>query len=109
MRKREVLQIVGKTPEGRTVVQGAYKLFETYGLPLDVILICLWERNAVPDWADLMRAMRSAGRPLDRVVETVNAAISDAGYPNEFRDGLLYWIAAAAPVLEREASERAQA
>lgn len=97
-----IVKTVGRTPEGRTVVAGTYQLFETHGVPLDTVLAGLWARDALPDWADLMRSMCAAGRPMERTVEAVCAAVSDAGYPPEFRDAVIRWIKLVAPKLELE-------
>ena len=102
------MKIVGRTPQGRSVVAGTYQVVETHGVPLDTVLAGLWARNALPDWTDLMRAMCAAGRPMERTVEAVCAAVSDVGYPPEFRDAVVHWVKLVAPKLElkRAVAER---
>lgn len=79
----------GVTPEGRKVYGGVYAFYETEGVPLDVILSCLWDRASLPDWVALALDMTRAGRPLDRTFESIRSAVHDACYPLDFRDGII--------------------
>lgn len=75
----------GTTSDGRTVVQGVYRLYETEGLPLDVILDALIAHNSIPDWTAFVREAELAGMKLDRILAKLDAAISDT-YGSEMRD-----------------------
>jgi hypothetical protein len=83
------LHITGKTPEGKLVLGGVFSFYETHGLPLDIILSQLWEKNALPDWIALVADMIKAGRPLDRTMEAIEAAVYDACYPMDVRDQII--------------------
>jgi len=88
-KKHQHLYQTGVTPEGLKVMGGVFQFYETEGLPLDDILASLWEHNALPDWVALVQDMTRAGRPLDRTFETIRAAVHDACYPFDFRDGIV--------------------
>ena len=79
----------GRTPEGRLIVRNVFGFYETHGLPLDDIFAGLWRHNALPDWIDLYDAMIRAGRPAERTLQALIAAVNDACYPLEFRDGIV--------------------
>jgi len=55
------IKVVGKTPENRLVVSGVFKLFETTGLPLEIIVDELWEKGYVPSWEDFYKEAEAAG------------------------------------------------
>ena len=84
--QRNLLVQVGVDPNGIAVYAGVFAFYETHGLPLDLILAQLWDRGMVPDWQDLLVSMVRAGRPKDRAVEAILAAIHDACYPMHVRD-----------------------
>lgn len=85
---------VGKTPEGRIVVSGVFGMVETHGIPLELVLARSWEEGMIPDWVELIDSMVRAGKPMDRAVEAVRVAVSDAGYPPDFRDNVIAGIEA---------------
>ena len=88
-RKKHVhLHQTGVTPEGRKVFGGVYSFYESEGLPLDELFAQLWDRDMLPDWVALVQDMTRAGRPLDRTFESIRAAVNDACYPTNFRDGI---------------------
>ncbi len=64
---------------------GVYAFFETHGFPLETLLADMWEREALPDWVDLIRSMVKGGRRVDRAFVAVRTAIDDACYPPDVR------------------------
>lgn len=72
------MNIVGRTVDGKTVVSGVYRFFETHGLPLDVVLSTLREKHHVPCWMSLYRECASAGMGHERILDKLEAAISDS-------------------------------
>lgn len=80
-RRKYQLTQTGVTPEGFRVMGGVYAVYETQGMPLDAIFHLMWERQAYPDWVDLIKAMVKAGRPVDRAFVAVRSAVNDACYP----------------------------
>lgn len=83
-----MLRIVGKTEDGKLVMAGLYRVYETHGLPFVVIFGALERLNAVPDWCALIREAMAAGVKLDRVVGKFADAISDVWGP-EFQGHVL--------------------
>lgn len=80
-----MFQIVGRTTDGRNVVTGVYRFFETHGLPLDVVLEILYKRDCIPDWAAFRREALLAGMKHSRIVARLHECISDV-YGVEMRD-----------------------
>ena len=72
------METVGKTSDGKTVVAGVFKFYETHGLPLDSIFDCLISKNCIPDWLCFYVEAVSAGMKHDRIIEKLSAAISDS-------------------------------
>ena len=74
----EILKQVGKTEDGKfSIVKGVYTLFETTGLPLDVMLENLKNKNIIPDWIEFYREARLAGISHDRVISRLEEALID--------------------------------
>jgi hypothetical protein len=47
---RSKFSIMGETPEGDKVVSGVFDLFDSHGLPLDVVLDLCNQRGWIPCW-----------------------------------------------------------
>lgn len=73
-----MIRVVGETTDGKPVVDGVYRFYETHGVPLDVVLEGLKLRGMVPCWVSLYREARAAGMKHDRIVSKVEAAIADS-------------------------------
>jgi hypothetical protein len=83
------LPVIGQTHEGRLlVVNGVYALYETHGLPFDVIFGALKDRGLIPSWLHVYRDARKAGIAHDRLLGQLDPAIVDS-YGTTFRDGIL--------------------
>jgi hypothetical protein len=78
----------GTTQDGRTVVRGVYRLYETEGLPLDVILDSLMAHDSIPDWTAFVVEAELAGMKRDRILSKLDAAIVDT-YGSTMRDMVL--------------------
>jgi hypothetical protein len=75
----------GITTEGKRVVSGLYKLYETIGLPLDIILSVFHQKDWIPDWINFYCAALSAGMRHTRIISKLQEAISDV-YGSEWSD-----------------------
>lgn len=73
----KLLRIVG-TADGRHVVGGVFRFFETHGLPLDILVEALWRRKLVIDWLDFWDSARAAGVKPSRLVAMIEAAVADS-------------------------------
>lgn len=89
MSQKRLLKIVGRDSTGLDIYHGVYAFYETHGLPLSDMLFHMFERNGIPDFMQLLSDMEKAGRPRERCFETLVAAVNDACYPQEFRDGVV--------------------
>jgi hypothetical protein len=73
-----LIQVIGKTVDDRTVVQGVYRFYETTGVPLDVILDQLRERGVVPDWPQFVIEAVEAGMSVPRAISLLEPALADS-------------------------------
>lgn len=85
MAHKRSLVLKGKTPNGTKVVGGIYAVYETHGIPLDVLLTNLASQKAIPCWVSLYLDMTKAGIKPGRAVSMLSSAVNDA-YPHELRD-----------------------
>lgn len=61
-RKKSTLTIVGKTVDGKFVVQGLFPLMSSIlGLPLDILLEDLKNNNMVVDWIEFYESSKKHG------------------------------------------------
>lgn len=80
-----MFKVNGKTTDGTLVVAGVFRCYETTGLPIDVILECLRQKNMVPDWLTFYVEALRAGMKHERIVSKLDSAISDI-YGKNFKD-----------------------
>lgn len=78
----------GITPEGKPVLAGVYRFYETHGLPLDIILMCFHDKGWVPDWIDFYQDAREAGMQHKRILSKLAPAIADS-YGKEWKEGVI--------------------
>jgi hypothetical protein len=79
------IHVVGETTDGKTLVDGIWEMYETYGLPLDIIFDVLIQKQSVPDWIVLYKQMLKSGMQHSRIISKLDEAIADS-YGKEFRD-----------------------
>jgi len=72
------LHQTGITTEDKKVVAGIYSFYETYGLPLNIVLMCFQTKDWVPDWIDLYLSATKAGMKHTRILSMLEEAISDS-------------------------------
>lgn len=75
--KPPLITVVGKTQDGKLVVDGIWKSFETHGLPFDVLFEVCLRKGWLPDWTILRDQMVKSGIDKGRVLVKLNEAISD--------------------------------
>lgn len=78
-----MIKIVGRTTDGKDVVAGVYRFFETVGLPLDIVFDELRNRNAIPSWLHFYSEAQAAGLSHDRIISKLEEAVLDC-YGAEF-------------------------
>ncbi len=72
------IEVIGETTDGKGVVDGVWKTFETYGLPLDIIFDVCLQKGCIPDWILLYKQMRISGMEHGRILSKLEEAINDS-------------------------------
>ena len=80
-----LIRQVAITTDGKLVLAGLFRVYETEGLALDIILSACQQNNAVPSWIDLYIEMISAGMKHTRILSKLEEAICDS-YGKEWSD-----------------------
>lgn len=76
---------VGLTTDNKIVVDGIWDMYETHGLPMDIILDLCLRKNWVPDWIALHKSMIASGMEHSRILSKLEEAINDS-FGKEFCD-----------------------
>ena len=71
------MDIVGKTKDGKLVVSGIFKMFDTIGLPLDVIFDQCLDRNIIPSWIHFYDEASAYGWKDKTIFNRLETNISD--------------------------------
>lgn len=87
-----MIQVVGRTTDGKDVVAGVFRFYETEGLPLDILFESLLLKDCIPDWTSFYREALSAGMSPERIFAKLEPALLDV-YGAEFRDVVLKKLA----------------
>jgi hypothetical protein len=85
---KDYLTQSGVTLDSKPIISGIYQTFETHGIPLEIILSILKDKDAIPNWIDLYKDCRLAGIKHDRVLSRLEEAINDS-YGKEFSEHIL--------------------
>lgn len=72
-----MLECVGKTTDGKELLAGVYRFYETTGLPLDVIFDLLRRKNSIVSWIHFYKEAHSAGMKHDRILSKLDESICD--------------------------------
>lgn len=76
-----MIEISGASSDGRPVVRGVYRMHETTGTPLDVILEGIRDRGMLPDWQSFVVEAVEAGMSLKRAIAKLEPAVADVFGP----------------------------
>jgi alanyl-tRNA synthetase len=79
-----MLTQVAITSDGKAVMDNVYKLCETHGLPVDVILSLMSERNMVPDWINFFQQAKANGMKHQRIIAKLTGPVAEA-YGEDFQ------------------------
>ncbi len=79
-----MLEVKGKTTNDKLVFGGVYKIYETHGMPLDIILDLLHNNNYMPCWVSLYDDCVSAGMKRERIIPKIETACADSLFGPEF-------------------------
>lgn len=84
-KKRHSFESVGVTPEGKQVITGVFKMFDTMGLSLDIIFDLCEQSNLTPSWIHFYDDAIKQGWSEKTVLNRLETNISDVyGRP--------YWL-----------------
>ena len=85
-RKGVQLEVVGYRPvEGKAIVVNVFRVCETYGIPLDVVLLHIEQHGGMVSWIDYYAEAESAGMKHGRILSKLSEAIVDV-WGKDFRD-----------------------
>lgn len=76
-----MIEVSGRSSDGRLVVRGIYRMHETTGTPIDVILEGIRRRGMLPDWQSFVVEAVEAGMSLKRAIGKLEAAVADVFGP----------------------------
>ncbi len=82
-----MLEVAGITPDGKQVIKGIFRFYETVGLPLDVIVHYLKDKDCIPSWYDYFLEATEAGIPPERVKSRLEEVILDV-YGRAYWEGV---------------------
>lgn len=69
---------VGTTTDGKIVVAGLFRLYETEGIPLDVIFQTTQAKDMVPCWISFYLEAKNAGMSHNHILAKLESAIADS-------------------------------
>jgi hypothetical protein len=76
------MKLTGFTPAGDGVVNEIFTLYDTHGLPLDVILGILTDWKILPDWVALYKDALKAGWSSKRALIWIESGVRDSLHPH---------------------------
>ena len=76
---------MGRTEDGKPVVSGMFKMVDTHGIPLEVVISHLNDNGLMPSWTHFYDRAVKAGWKPDGVIQKLTVAVGDI-YGPEFRE-----------------------
>lgn len=80
----EGLKVVGKTTDGKFVVEGMFRLVDTHGIPLEVVVDVINDHGLVPSWTDFYDRSIKAGWNPTSTYQKLVMVVGDV-YGPEYR------------------------
>lgn len=84
---------VGITTDNKKVLAGIHAIYETDGLPLNMIFNFFIENNLIPSWTHLYEDFKKSGMKHNRIISKIEEGVSDS-YGSE-------WLKLVIPELEK--------
>lgn len=78
---KKTLRVTGYTVDGKPVMAGIFRIAETHGVPLDVILEQLHQENLCIDWRDYYLSALASGMTASKVLTQIEQACADVYGP----------------------------
>ncbi len=70
-----MFEVAGKTEDGRLVVKGIYRLYETSGIPLDFLFDYIHSNNMVVSWLDFHQEAQGNGMKHKRIISKLEEPV----------------------------------
>ena len=87
--KRPKLEVVGRTIDGRPVVD-FFRLVDTHGIPLDIVVSTLLDSEIQPDWIGFYETAIERGWKQKGVLLKLEGVVGDVLGPKELELWKLY-------------------
>ena len=84
----EKVRIIGKTTDGKSVVTGIFKFFDTTGIPLFVLFELCEQNNWLPSWIHFYEDGKKQGWEHKTIINRLQEGLSDC-YGKEFSDQVI--------------------
>lgn len=94
-RKKAKLVVVGKTEDGRSVISGVFKMYDTLGMPLADVIDTIHQKNFVISWIHFYEEAKKGGWKYDTIMTRLREGIIDTHgleYFNVVEKKLNEWI-----------------
>jgi hypothetical protein len=79
------IKLQGTTEDGKPVAAGLFKLFDSQGIPLDVLFVTCQENGIVPDWIAFCEEVYQQGWTDKALIRRLDPVLADI-YGPEYRD-----------------------
>ena len=94
MRRRGSLYITGQTEDGQLTVGGCFKLLDTHGVPISLVVQELKSQDLVMDWVDFCVGALKAEWTLGKAFTVLREAVGDNYSPQwriEWETKMVHW------------------
>lgn len=81
-------ELVGKTSDGQFVVAGVFKMYDTIGLPLDILFCECAKDKIMPSWNHFYEEATKSGWKHKTIISRLSETIFEA-WGKEFRDTVI--------------------
>lgn len=80
-----MFEVIGKTTDGKWVVKGVFKLFDTTGIPLFMLFDLCEQSNYLPSWIEFYNDAVNGQWKHKTIINRLEEAITDV-YGKEYAD-----------------------
>jgi len=75
---KKLLSVVGQTTDDRFVLGGVFRLYDTRGIPLSIVLDAFHKQKYLPSWTQLYEDGVSSGIREGKWINMIESAIGDS-------------------------------
>lgn len=73
---------MGKTDDGRNVVGNVFALYNSRGVPLDIVFEYIRTHGALVCWMTFLMDARKCGWKDEKILRTIETSLLDSGHPD---------------------------